>query len=106
MEDRPFPSGVDSGYDPPYGVVQENRDAVGGPHAYGDPGKGGDQGIVPLQIRPPNIPTVHYGNLASVDLVSLNDGIRQRGTALRTESLGSGSEVISEQLRKFHHNDV
>ena len=102
--DGPLPAGMDGRHDPPLGVVDEDGNAVRRVHAHGDAGQGGHQGVVAVELLLALPGAVHHRHAEAVDLVRLDDGIRQHAVAAGGECLDSGTEIVTEKCFGCGHS--
>ena len=95
--DGPLPTGMDGRDDAPLGIINENGNAVRGVHADRDAGQGGHQRVVAVELLLALPGAVHHRHAEAVDLVRLDDGIRQHAVAAGGECLDSGTEIVAEK---------
>ena len=79
----------------PCRIVQKDRDAVGGAHAYGTVGNVGDEGVIALEFIPREVGPVHYGYPGAVHLMGADDRIRHYGVPHCGERFCTMSKVVS-----------
>ena len=96
-----LPPGVHCRNRPVHRVVEKHRHAVGSTDSERQSRHIGNERVEAFQLRPGH-PPFHHGHAATVHLMSLHYGIRQRRIAPRSKRLGTFSYVISQQLVK--HN--
>ena len=88
---------MNGGDGPLHGVIQQDRDAVGGPDTDGHVGEACHEGVVPFQFFPRQPRRVNDGHLAVMDLMPLYDRIRERGIPPRRERLHTGTQAVFQQ---------
>ena len=92
------PAAVCRAYDFLYGIIQQNRNTVGSPHAYRHSPEVRHQGIHSLKVITAYVRTADNLHPCGMGLMGLQDGIRQSALLPRGEGLHSGAHFIFQDF--------